>query len=268
MDSYYSNHCICYFVLFLSRWSCKTTTLCWRCHTSTSFLMLFWFTRMTLCTKSAAGWWTSSTSPSVTLIRWLLTSWPVYFSPLIPLIHPAITAQTPSVQMTRSSPPISDSHQSWHSLTNVYLLSAGELLTSLVCHPEYKLLSLCNIPQMSSTSLAYSVFNWPGLLKHLRQMLIASARMEEGECCDIFLKLHIWKEIQNITSLIVCRIFLWNLTLFLKGIDWTVSAPLAVTSAGESATNSRHKSFNLSLANLLILRGKDVSTAVTGTFIH
>lgn len=45
-----------------------------------------------------------------------------------------------------------------------------------------------------------------------------------------------------------------------KGIDWTVS----VTSGGESATNSRHKSFNSSLANLLILRGKDVSTAVTG----
>ncbi|XP_051719707.1 tubulin delta chain isoform X2 [Ctenopharyngodon idella] len=101
----------------------------------------------------------------------------------------------------------------------------GELLSSLVCHPEYKLLSLCNIPHMSSTSLAYSVFNWPGLLKHLRQMLIASARMEEG-------------------------------------IDWTVS----VTSGGESATNSRHKSFNSSLANLLILRGKDVSTAVTDGF--
>ncbi|XP_043114132.1 tubulin delta chain [Puntigrus tetrazona] len=105
----------------------------------------------------------------------------------------------------------------------------GELLTRLVCHPEYKLLSLCNIPQMSSTSLAYSVFNWPGLLKHLRQMLIASARMEEG-------------------------------------IDWTVSTPAAVASRGESSTNGTHKNFNLSLANLLILRGKDVSTAVTDGF--
>ncbi|XP_056330417.1 tubulin delta chain [Danio aesculapii] len=105
----------------------------------------------------------------------------------------------------------------------------GELLTSLVCHPENKLLSLCNIPQMSSTSLAYSVFNWPGLLKHLRQMLIASARMEEG-------------------------------------IDWTVNVPSVVPSGAESVTNIRHKSFNLSLANLLILRGKDVSTAVTDGF--
>ncbi|KAI4905175.1 hypothetical protein NFI96_013902 [Prochilodus magdalenae] len=56
----------------------------------------------------------------------------------------------------------------------------GELLSSLACHPEYKLLSLCNIPQMSQASLAYSAYTWPGLLKHLRQMLIAKARMEEG----------------------------------------------------------------------------------------
>lgn len=54
-------------------------------------------------------------------------------------------------------------------------------MSSLVNHPEYKLLSIRNIPQMSSTSLAYSVFNWPGLLRHLRQMLIANAGMEEGE---------------------------------------------------------------------------------------
>lgn len=105
----------------------------------------------------------------------------------------------------------------------------GELVSSVVCHPEYKLLSLCNIPQMSSSSLAYSVFTWPGLLKHLRQMLIASARMEEG-------------------------------------MDWTVSVPSVVTYGGESATNSRQKSFNMSLANLLILRGKDVSTTQTDGF--
>lgn len=105
----------------------------------------------------------------------------------------------------------------------------GELLSSVVCHPEYKLLSLCNIPQMSSTSLAYSVFNWPGLLKHLRQMLIASARMDEG-------------------------------------IDWTVSVPSAVASGGESQTNNRQKCFNMSIANLLILRGKDASTAQADGF--
>lgn len=63
----------------------------------------------------------------------------------------------------------------------VRLLGPGELLSSLVCHPEYKLLNVLNIPHMAQTSLAYSAYTWPGLLKHLRQMLIANARMEEGE---------------------------------------------------------------------------------------
>lgn len=56
----------------------------------------------------------------------------------------------------------------------------GDIIEHLCPHPEYKLLSLSNIPQMSKKSLEYSCFNWPGLLKHLRQMLIADACMEEG----------------------------------------------------------------------------------------
>ncbi|XP_076138196.1 tubulin delta chain [Alosa pseudoharengus] len=103
----------------------------------------------------------------------------------------------------------------------------GEFMSSLVNHPEYKLLSLQNIPQMSSTSLAYSVFNWPGLLKHLRQMLIANARMEEG-------------------------------------IDWTVRAPSV--SRSDRGRPTRELGFNRSLANLLILRGKDVASAEIGGF--
>ncbi|KAG5837576.1 hypothetical protein ANANG_G00240800 [Anguilla anguilla] len=95
----------------------------------------------------------------------------------------------------------------------------GELTAGLVCHPEYRLLSVCSIPQMPSSSQAYSAFTWPGLLKHLRQMLITSAKMEEG-------------------------------------IDWQVRAP----PAGQG-TAERPSGFNRSLANLLILRGKDVSSA-------
>lgn len=57
----------------------------------------------------------------------------------------------------------------------------GDLLESLVPHPEFKMLSVRNIPQMSASSLAYSAFTWPGLLKHLKQMLICHARMEEGD---------------------------------------------------------------------------------------
>ncbi|KAG7479006.1 tubulin delta chain [Solea senegalensis] len=101
----------------------------------------------------------------------------------------------------------------------------GELVSSLACHPEYKLLSVCTIPQMPSSSIAYSTFSWPGLLKHLRQMLISNSKMEDG-------------------------------------IDWQMRPP----SASERTRSLTGASFNTSLANLLILRGKDVYSAEAGGF--
>lgn len=102
----------------------------------------------------------------------------------------------------------------------------GELVSALACHPEYKLLSVCTIPQMASSSIAFSTFSWPALLKHLRQMLISNSKMEEG-------------------------------------IDWQVCPPAASAGRCRSLTAG---SFNTSLANLLILRGKDVFSADTGGF--
>ncbi|KAI3354413.1 hypothetical protein L3Q82_018936 [Scortum barcoo] len=102
----------------------------------------------------------------------------------------------------------------------------GELVSALACHPEYKLLSVCTIPQMPSSSIVYSSFSWPGLLKHLRQMLISNTKMEEG-------------------------------------IDWEVCPPRAGSERTRALTGP---SFNTSLANLLILRGKDVYSAETGGF--
>lgn len=101
----------------------------------------------------------------------------------------------------------------------------GELVSALTCHPEYKLLSVSTIPQMPSSSIAYSTFSWPSLLKHLRQMLISNTKMEEG-------------------------------------IDWQVCPP----AASERSRSLTAPSFNRSLANLLILRGKDVYSAETGGF--
>ncbi|XP_041658253.1 tubulin delta chain isoform X5 [Cheilinus undulatus] len=98
----------------------------------------------------------------------------------------------------------------------------GELVSSLACHPEYKLLSVSTIPQMPSSSIAYSTFSWPGLLKHLRQMLISNSKMEEG-------------------------------------IDWQVQLP----GASEQSSSLTAPSFNTSLANLLILRGRDVYSSDT-----
>lgn len=65
---------------------------------------------------------------------------------------------------------------------------SGELLSALTCHPEYKLLSVSTVPQMPSASVAYSTFSWPGMLKHLRQMLISNTKMEEGKDHGMFMK--------------------------------------------------------------------------------
>ncbi|KAK3723858.1 hypothetical protein RRG08_008662 [Elysia crispata] len=56
----------------------------------------------------------------------------------------------------------------------------GFLLERLVPHPQYKLLTVKNIPQMSDVAKEFSVYQWPGLMRNLRQMLISDAPMEEG----------------------------------------------------------------------------------------
>ncbi|XP_077168596.1 tubulin delta chain [Paroedura picta] len=105
----------------------------------------------------------------------------------------------------------------------------GDLMEALVPHPEFKMLGLRNIPQMSENSLAFSTFAWPGLLKHLRQMLIANAKMEEG-------------------------------------IDWQVQPPLPGFPSSQKQSPNRTVRFNTSIANLVTLRGKDVQAADLGGF--
>ncbi|NWI87805.1 TBD protein, partial [Pitta sordida] len=105
----------------------------------------------------------------------------------------------------------------------------GDLLESLVPHPEFRLLGLRNIPQMPESRLAFSSFSWAGLLKHLRQMLIARAQMEEG-------------------------------------IDWQVRPPCPGSSIPSSHPTNKPLHFNTSLANLVILRGKDVHGVDLGSF--
>lgn len=112
-----------------------------------------------------------------------------------------------------------DSHYSRNPL--------GELMESLVPHPEFKMLGLRNIPQMSEHSLAYSTFTWHGLVKHLRQMLIANAKMEEG-------------------------------------INWQVQLPSEVATGRNSLIAELQ--FNKSVANLAIFRGKDIEGASPESF--
>ncbi|XP_048822852.1 tubulin delta chain isoform X2 [Lagopus muta] len=105
----------------------------------------------------------------------------------------------------------------------------GDLMETLVPHPEFKMLGLRNIPQMPENCLAYSTFSWPGLLKHLRQMLIANAKMEEG-------------------------------------IDWQVRPPCPGSSISSSHSTKKLLHFNTSIANLVILRGKDTHSVDLGSF--
>ena len=46
--------------------------------------------------------------------------------------------------------------------------------------PDYKLLIIQDLPHTSERAQQFSTYQWPGLLRHLRQMLIADAPMEEG----------------------------------------------------------------------------------------
>lgn len=61
-----------------------------------------------------------------------------------------------------------------------FVFVSGHILEHVVPLPEYKLLTLENIPQISEKSMEYSIFQWHGLLKHFRQMLLADSAMEEG----------------------------------------------------------------------------------------
>lgn len=115
-----------------------------------------------------------------------------------------------------------------------------------MAHPSYKLLTLRSIPQMSETAKDYSVFQWPGLLKHLRQMLIASAPMEEGKChLRLGLQMQIGLNKHACTFICVPETF-----YIFQGINWSVKA---------SATQ---RDFNHSVSNLLVLRGCDKNSDV------
>lgn len=62
------------------------------------------------------------------------------------------------------------------------------LLGALSAHPAYKLASLQSVPQLPVSSVEYTSFAWPGLLKRLRQMLITGMPPLHGrrERVDLF----------------------------------------------------------------------------------
>ncbi|KAG8122644.1 hypothetical protein E2320_018152, partial [Naja naja] len=99
----------------------------------------------------------------------------------------------------------------------------GDLMEALVPHPEFKMLGLRNIPQMSENSLAFTTFAWPGLLKHLRQMLIANAKMEE-ETLRIWNTPRAFNKYEKSASLVSNSQFLLSPLNSLVGKAWKMFA--------------------------------------------
>ncbi|RMZ95857.1 tubulin delta chain isoform X1 [Brachionus plicatilis] len=63
------------------------------------------------------------------------------------------------------------------SLQKNYL---NEVIGELCPHPDYKLLSLNNVPMMSAQSIEFSSFKWNSLYKNARQLLYTGGFMDEG----------------------------------------------------------------------------------------
>lgn len=55
-----------------------------------------------------------------------------------------------------------------------------DIVRSSSCHSHYKLLNLRCLPHLAETSIPFSTFSWPGLLKNMKQMLITNFFVDEG----------------------------------------------------------------------------------------
>ena len=126
-------------------------------------------------------------------------------------------------------------HTDNHMLYKQWLLQ--DIQTKLCPLSEIKLLSLKSIPQMPERSLAYTRYLWSGLLKHMRQMLVCDAPIEEG-------------------------------------MDWSVGSAASQKSLYTYRTNDScrracytPRGMNKSLANLLVVRGDDLRDLETSTFM-
>ena len=120
-----------------------------------------------------------------------------------------------------------------HLLYNHCLLH--DIQTKLCPFSNFKFLSLKSIPQMPEHSQAYTRYLWAGLLRHLRQMLVCDAPIEEG-------------------------------------MDWSIGPktqePLYTYADVDSVNrvNRTPRGVNKSLANLLVARGNELESLDTLPF--
>ena len=114
-----------------------------------------------------------------------------------------------------------------------------DIVTQLCPLQDYKILSLKSVPQMPEKFHQYSQYLWAGLLKHLRQMLVTDAHIEEG-------------------------------------MNWSVSVenreprkPIYSYQKSEPTSKILYTptGANRSLANLVVARGNEVETADVSPFM-
>ncbi|XP_039252693.2 tubulin delta chain-like [Styela clava] len=55
-----------------------------------------------------------------------------------------------------------------------------DIVRSTSCHSQYKILTLRSVPHLADRSIAFSTFNWPSLLKRMKQMHLTNFFVDEG----------------------------------------------------------------------------------------
>ncbi len=116
---------------------------------------------------------------------------------------------------------------------SIYDMCSLSSLQEILCPtPSHKIVSLKTIPQIPEGSHAYTRNLWPGLLRHIRQMLITNSPIEEG-------------------------------------MDWghdIRDQRLQKPTNPEQYEQFSVEHFNKSLANLIILRGNELNSVDTSNF--
>ena len=83
--------------------------------------------------------------------------------------------------------------------------SLSDLCSFLTPHPNYRFLSIKSVPQIPDRSHAYTADLWPGLLKHLRQMLVTNSPTDEGMDWSVKPSLSSSNRIRSLANLVIAR---------------------------------------------------------------
>ncbi|GFR40925.1 hypothetical protein Agub_g1581 [Astrephomene gubernaculifera] len=105
----------------------------------------------------------------------------------------------------------------------------ADLVSHLCCHPAYRMLTLRAVPQLPPSSIDFTTFTWPAILKRLRQMLVTGSILEEG--MD------------------------WSVTPHSPGAGAPQGPGTAAAAGGGSASSGACR-VNRAVANWLVLRGQ------------